>query len=146
MRLALKARLRNSLGPRPREFIRLNTDSAESAIHSDAFSVHHYCHGPIAQQSYSSHHLQHEKPRAVARFGRAGRMHAYLATICRDLAGDASHVGGVADHVRIITTLPRTLSQAEMIEQIKKASSKWIKTVEVRYRGFFWHAVTPHFQ
>lgn len=66
------------------------------------------------------------------------RMHAYLATICRDLGADLAHVGGVADHVHIITTLPRTLSQAELIEQIKKTSSKWIKTLDGRFRGFFW--------
>jgi putative transposase len=66
------------------------------------------------------------------------RMHAYLATICRDLGGELVRVGGVADHVHIVTTLPRTLSQAEMIEQIKKASSKWIKDVDARYRTFFW--------
>ena len=66
------------------------------------------------------------------------RVHAYLATICRDLGGELVHVGGVADHVHIATTLQRTLSQAEMIEQIKKASSKWIKEVDTRYRGFFW--------
>ena len=57
------------------------------------------------------------------------RMHAYLATMCRDLGGELVRVGGVSDHVHIVTTLPRTLSQAEMIEQIKKASSKWIKGV-----------------
>ena len=66
------------------------------------------------------------------------RMHASLATICRDLGADLAHVGGVADHVHIITTLPRTLSQAELIEQIKKTSSKWIKTLDGRFRGFFW--------
>lgn len=48
------------------------------------------------------------------------------------------HVGGVSDHVHIITHLPRTVSIAELIEQIKKTSSKWIKTVDVRYRGFRW--------
>lgn len=66
------------------------------------------------------------------------RMHAYLATICRDLGGQALRVNGVADHVHIVTTLPRTLSQAQMIEQVKKTSSKWIKVLESRYRGFFW--------
>ena len=66
------------------------------------------------------------------------RMHAYLATICRDLGGEALCVAGVSDHVHIVATLPRTLSQAELIEQIKKASSKWIKAVEARYRGFSW--------
>jgi putative transposase len=66
------------------------------------------------------------------------RMHAYLATICRDLGAEFVKVGGVADHVHIVTTLPRTVSQAQMIEQMKTASSKWIKTLEARYHGFFW--------
>ncbi len=66
------------------------------------------------------------------------RIHAYLATICRDLGAQAHRVGGVADHVHIITTLPRTLSQAQMVEQVKKTSSKWIKSLGPEYRGFFW--------
>ena len=65
-------------------------------------------------------------------------MHAYLATICRDLGAEVVRVGGVADHVHIVTTLPRTVSQAQLIEQIKKVSSKWIKTLDARYRDFFW--------
>jgi REP element-mobilizing transposase RayT len=48
------------------------------------------------------------------------RMHAYLATICRDLGADFVRVSGVSDHVHIVTSLPRTLSQAEFIEQIKE--------------------------
>ncbi len=66
------------------------------------------------------------------------RMHGYLATICRELGADFVHVGGVSDHVHIMTILPRTVSQAEFVEQIKKVSSKWIKGVDARYRGFFW--------
>ena len=66
------------------------------------------------------------------------RMHAYLATVCRDLGAELVRVGGVADHVHIVTTLPRTVSQAEFIEQMKKTSSKWIKALDARYRGFFW--------
>jgi putative transposase len=42
------------------------------------------------------------------------------------------------DHVDIVTTLPRTVTQAELVEPIKKASSKWIKSLDARYRGFFW--------
>jgi Transposase IS200 like. len=48
------------------------------------------------------------------------------------------HVGAIADLIHIVTTLPRTLSQAQLIEQIKKTSSKWIKTLDARYRGFYW--------
>jgi putative transposase len=65
-------------------------------------------------------------------------MHAYLATICRDIGGEFVHVGGFADHVHIVTTLPRTVSQAQMIEQMKKSSSKWIKGLDPKYRQFYW--------
>jgi len=66
------------------------------------------------------------------------RMHAYLATICRDAGADFVLVGGVSDHAHIVTTLARTLSQAQLIEEIKKASSKWVKALDARYGGFFW--------
>ena len=66
------------------------------------------------------------------------RVHAYLATICRDLGSEVLRVGGVADHVHIVTALPRTDSQSQFIEEIKKPSSKWIKALDARHRGFFW--------
>jgi REP element-mobilizing transposase RayT len=66
------------------------------------------------------------------------RLHSYVATVCRDLNSEVSGVGGIADHVHIVTTLSRTFSQADLIEKIKKSSSKWIKGVDIRYRGFFW--------
>ena len=55
------------------------------------------------------------------------RMHAYLATVCRDVGAEVFRVGGVADHAHLVTTLPRTLSQADTLEGLKKKSSKWIK-------------------
>ena len=65
-------------------------------------------------------------------------MHAYLATICRDLDAEAFRVGGVADHVHLVVTLPRTLSQSGLVEEIKKLSSKWIKGLDPKYRRFYW--------
>ena len=66
------------------------------------------------------------------------RMHAYVATICRDLDAEALRVGGVADHIHVVTTPPRTLSQAAMVETLKKTSSKWIKQLDSKYRQFYW--------
>lgn len=65
-------------------------------------------------------------------------MHAYVATICRDLGAEFVCVGGVIDHIHIVTTSPRTASQANLVEQIKEVSSKRIKAIDARYRGFFW--------
>jgi REP element-mobilizing transposase RayT len=53
------------------------------------------------------------------------RMHAYLATLCRDLAAEVVRVGGVADHVHIVTTLPRTLSQAQLLSRVFLATRLW---------------------
>ncbi len=59
------------------------------------------------------------------------RVQAYLGTICRALDAELVHVGGVADLVHIVTTLPRTISQAQLIEQttfLKSLSSSDRKT------------------
>jgi putative transposase len=66
------------------------------------------------------------------------RMHAYLATICRDLGAELVRVDGSPITFILSRRCPRTLSQAQLIEQIKKASSKWIKALDAHYRGFFW--------
>jgi putative transposase len=112
--------------------------SAESAIHCPASSVHHR-HMPQSLSKVIVHIIFSTKDREPWLDSDVRtRVHAYLATICRDLGAQLVHVGGAADHVHIVTTLPRTLSQAQLIEEIKKTPSKWIKTVDTRYRGFTW--------
>ena len=66
------------------------------------------------------------------------RMHAYLATICRDCECQAYRVGGTADHVHIAARLARTITQADFLEKIKKTSSAWIKKQGEQYADFFW--------
>ena len=66
------------------------------------------------------------------------RMHAYLATVCRDCGCEAYRVGGVADHVHIAARLARTISQAELLEKVKKTASSWIKAQGSDYGSFFW--------
>jgi len=48
------------------------------------------------------------------------RTHAYLATVCRDCECQAYRVGGTADHVHIAARLARTISQADLLEKIKR--------------------------
>src|SRR5438034_10321607 len=78
---------------------------------------------------------KNRKPRLDSEM--ASRVHAYLATVCRDLGADLVRVGGVSDHVHIVTNLPLS-PKADLVEKIKKASSKWIKALDARYRRFFW--------
>jgi putative transposase len=55
------------------------------------------------------------------------RLHAYMAGILVNLKSPSLQVGGAADHVHSLVLLGRTISQAELVEQLKKSSSKWMK-------------------
>lgn len=68
------------------------------------------------------------------------KLHAYLAGICRAKGSEAYRVGGTEDHVHIACTLPRTLTQAKLLEEIKKPSSIWMKQQEGGSRNFSWQA------
>lgn len=67
-------------------------------------------------------------------------LHSYLAGICRARSSEAFRVGGTDDHVHIACTLPRTLTMAKLLEEIKKASSIWMKKQEGGTSHFSWQA------
>lgn len=66
------------------------------------------------------------------------RMHAYLATVTRDLGCECYRAGGAADHVHLAIRLSRTITIATLVEEIKTASSRWAKTDGVGIAGFTW--------
>jgi REP element-mobilizing transposase RayT len=66
------------------------------------------------------------------------RLWEYLGGICRGLECYPLQVGGYNDHVHIISLLSRKISQARFVEEVKKQSSKWIKTVDNQYSDFYW--------
>ena len=54
------------------------------------------------------------------------RLHAYLGGIARENAMVAIAVGGVADHVHLLLSLPSTVPIAKAVPLLKSGSSKWI--------------------
>ena len=69
------------------------------------------------------------------------RMHAYLKAICCKQNAETTIVGGVEDHVHLLTHLPKTISLSDFIEEIKTPSSKWIKTIDASnetLQNFYW--------
>ena len=65
-------------------------------------------------------------------------MRAYLAAVLNSIDCPAIAVGGVEDHVHILSLLSRTRSIAQMLEEIKTATSKWIKTKDSSCADFHW--------
>lgn len=66
------------------------------------------------------------------------RVHAYLATAVRDLASPWVVVGGVADHVHVLFDLGKMVLPVKLVEQVKRESSKFIKTLGAHYSRFYW--------
>lgn len=66
------------------------------------------------------------------------RVFEYIGGEVRSLNGIPFAVGGRPDHIHILSTLPKTMTLSDFIMNIKKGASKWIKTVDDRYRLFAW--------
>jgi REP element-mobilizing transposase RayT len=62
----------------------------------------------------------------------------YLGGICKALECNPIRVGGYNDHVHICCILSKKITQVKLLEEIKKESSKWIKTKGSQYEKFYW--------
>jgi len=69
-----------------------------------------------------------------------GQMHAYLATVLKNRDCPAIKVGGTSDHVHSLFRLSKNLALAEVVEEIKTSSSKWVKTQGRALGGFHWQS------
>jgi putative transposase len=65
-------------------------------------------------------------------------LYPYLATIFREYNSPAISINGTTNHLHILFALSRTITVAELVEEAKKRSSKWIKTKGQEYRNFQW--------
>lgn len=63
---------------------------------------------------------------------------SYLGGICRGLDCNPIKVGGYKNHIHIICVLSKKITQIKLLEEIKKQSSKWIKTQDKKYSNFYW--------
>lgn len=67
-------------------------------------------------------------------------LHAYMATVLENLGCHAHLINSVEDHVHILFELARTVAVSQAVEEVKKASYKWIKTQGAELAGFAWQA------
>ena len=65
-------------------------------------------------------------------------LHEYLGGICRELECIPVQIGGYYDHVHILCSLSKKITVIKLLEEIKKSSSKWVKTKGADYGGFYW--------
>jgi len=65
-------------------------------------------------------------------------LHAYMATVLKNLGCHANLINSVEDHAHLLLELGRTVSVSKVVEDAKKSSSKWIKSQPGRGGDFAW--------
>jgi REP element-mobilizing transposase RayT len=66
------------------------------------------------------------------------RLHKFLAKTCNNLDSPCLEVGGVEDHVHILCRLSKTMSPSDLIKELKRVSSEWVKSTLSGLEGFYW--------
>ena len=67
-------------------------------------------------------------------------LHKYMATVFRGCDSPALLVGGYEDHIHALFSLSRKWAIADVVEEVKTSSSKWIKTKGAEFRQFHWQS------
>jgi putative transposase len=68
------------------------------------------------------------------------RLFAYQAGILKEWDSPALVIAGAADHVHALLCLSKNHALAKVIEEVKKSSSKWLKTQAISLHDFHWQA------
>jgi REP element-mobilizing transposase RayT len=66
------------------------------------------------------------------------RIFQYIGGIIQGVDGIPIEIGGVEDHVHILTTLPKNMALSDFVRTIKANSSKWVKQLDDYYSRFVW--------
>jgi len=67
-------------------------------------------------------------------------LHPYMAKIFRALKSPALAIDGTRDHIHSLFALSRVITIADLVEEVKTESSKWIKTKGPEFTNFHWQS------
>ena len=89
--------------------------------------------------SLNVHYVYSTKNRAPILIGNVReRLWAFMGGIARENGMKARCIGGVADHVHLLVSMPTTLSIAKGVQLIKGGSSAWVHETFPEMEHFAW--------
>ena len=65
-------------------------------------------------------------------------LYPYIASIFKAKKSPALIINGADDHLHTLFSLARVVTIADLVEEVKTASSKWLKTKARKLRNFHW--------
>jgi len=67
-------------------------------------------------------------------------LYPYMASIFKALESPALIINGTSDHLHTLLSLSRVMTIADLVEEVKTGSSKWIKTKGKQFHNFHWQS------
>lgn len=66
--------------------------------------------------------------------------HAYLAGACKKMESPSLIVGGVEEHVHILCRQSKNIALKDLVGELQRESSKWLKTQGPDLSEFYWQS------
>ena len=66
------------------------------------------------------------------------RLHSYIGKLVGTTGCKEIRAGGMGDHVHVLFLLSRENTISYVVEEVKRNSSRWLKTLDNYYRNFAW--------
>lgn len=79
-----------------------------------------------------------EGPERSLKTGARAGLHRYMAGSLADLDSPTFSTNSVADHTHLWLNLSKNQSLAEVVMEVKRGSSKWLKTQGPGFHQFHW--------
>ena len=81
---------------------------------------------------------KNREPRLTPNF--TPRVYEYLGGVAHGNGCRLLTAGGIADHVHLLVSLGRPITIADLVKQVKAASSRWVHDTFAERREFAWQA------
>ncbi|MDP3441411.1 MAG: IS200/IS605 family transposase [Ignavibacteria bacterium] len=65
-------------------------------------------------------------------------LYAYIGSLIKISKSIPININGIEDHIHILCIMSKNISMADLVEEIKGNSSRWIKTRGDHYKYFAW--------
>lgn len=67
-------------------------------------------------------------------------LHKYAGGILRDLDSQSLLMNSVSDHIHVLFNLHRTKALSDVVMELKRGTSKWMKEQGSQHSNFYWQA------
>ena len=82
------------------------------------------------------YHIKHEE--AYIRTEVEHELYAYIGSIIKQSNSIPIVVNGTENHLHVLCIMSKNISLAQLVEDVKRNSSRWIKTKGDHYKNFAW--------